>query len=751
MAQGKKRDLREQLWSIVNDFEDSVRGGLRSTDHPPLAAGTTAAGATAGVQPVGMGRPGTAQDKNAQNKKTQDKNRPGGFSGGDPGTVKYLQVVFNRPLENAFSYILPENLAEAGHSSLVGRRVQALLGRSSLTGFVVGESHERPQGLPDHVVFREIERVIDDQPVFNAELVELAQWMAQTYVCSQGEAISHMIPGGRNDIEIPALPVEVEGFSPESVEPSDEQRHAVNAICTKKSGSFYLYGITGSGKTEVFLRAAEKTLEEGRGIIYLVPEISLTHQVVDFIRLRFGDRAAILHSELSPSQRIAEWRKILLRESRLVIGARSAVFAPMDDIGLIVIDEEHEGSYKSGSTPRYHARQVAMHRASTQGARLVMGSATPSVEAWYHMHRGSLEKLQLSRRLSGGALPTLRIVNMRGVEGSLSGELQGAIRGTLDQGRQVILFLNRRGFGSFYHCRSCGGDFSCTRCSVSLTYHKASNRMVCHHCGYNQDPESACPECGSLDLGFSNFGTEKVESDLAHSFPNAETRRLDTDIARKKGELEKTIREFRAGTIDILLGTQMVAKGLNFPGVKLVGIILADAALHLPDFRSYERSFSLITQVAGRAGRYHADGQVIIQSLNSTHHVIRMAAENRIEDFYRKELESRKALRFPPFSRVMRLVVRGKDSSQVWNIARRLSDELRNRFASPGPGQEANYDFLGPAESPIWKLNNNFRVHLMILGAKLGPLQSWLPGLLLSLRLPRGIYVEVDVDPQSLL
>lgn len=528
------------------------------------------------------------------------------------------------------------------------------------------------------------------------------------------------------------------------LELSGAQARAVDSICASEKGNFYLYGITGSGKTEVFLKAAEKTLEEGRGVIYLVPEIALSHQIVGIVSRRFQGRVAVLHSGLSASQRLAQWRKILSGEAGFVIGARSAVFAPLEHIGLIVIDEEHEGSYKSGSSPRYHARQVAMYRAARHGARLVMGSATPSVEAWYHRGQRTFEDLRLGERFAGGVLPRLEIVSLRNSPDSLSPRLVSEMRRVLVDGRQVLLFLNRRGFGYFYHCRSCGADFSCARCSVSLTFHKAKQRLICHHCGYQSAVPAVCAECGSLDLGFSGFGTEKVEEDVRNLFPSFKTMRLDADSTQKKGVLEKTIRDFRCGDIDILLGTQMVAKGLNFPGIALVGIVMADSSIHLPDFRSFEKTFALITQVAGRTGRFSPDGQVILQTFNPDHHIIRLAARHDVEGFYTAELAQRRELNFPPFSRILRLLLRGRNAGRVWEGARSLVKKLE---ACLQPGDE----ILGPAECPISILNKNYRVHIMLVVNHISRLQAAVPRILKETKLAAEIYVEIDVDPQSML
>ena len=653
--------------------------------------------------------------------------------------MEYLELVFSRPFAGSLSYLSIDD------SPAFGRRVYAMLGRKKLTAYVIAESSSPPD-LPAHIRCRPIEGFIDEEAVFNQDLIALARWMSQAYMCSLGEALAAMIPKGKRSRAFSVLMNTTEEIFPRPEQLSVEQAKAVTAITSQRQGNFYLYGITGSGKTEVFLRAAEQTLAEKRGVIYLLPEIALAHQLVDIIHHRFQTQSAVLHSGLSASQRIAEWRKILKGEAQFVIGVRTAIFAPLESIGLIIIDEEHESSYKSDATPRYHARQVAMFRAGKHTARLVMGSATPSVEAWHHTQKGTFYGLRLNRRLAAGALPQLEVVNMRGSRRSLSDKLIAEMRQTLEEGRQILLFLNRRGFGYFYHCRSCGADFSCIRCSVSLTYHKDRQRLICHHCGYQNTAPQSCSECGSLDLGYSGFGTEKVEEDVQSCFPSFKLARLDADSTKTKGVLESRLWEFRQGSIDILIGTQMVAKGLNFPGVALVGIILADSSLHLPDFRSFEKTFALITQVAGRAGRYRADGRVILQTFSPEHHIIRQAAAQDVDGFYARELIQRRELKFPPFNRFLRILVRGKNEDRVWALAQQLAEKVRSLLSSL-PAAE----LLGPAESPIALINTNYRVHMLILAAKIGHLQSAIPAILQSTKPPAGFYVEIDVDPQSML
>jgi primosomal protein N' (replication factor Y) len=611
----------------------------------------------------------------------------------------------------------------------------------SLSGFVVSAAAPS-SSLPYSV--KKVKRVVDTEPLFDADYLELARWVGSMYFASLGETLAAMIPGARREAEGPALAVDQEEIAEQPLNLSDEQNQAVENILKQSGGLYYLFGITGSGKTEVFLRAAAGTLAEGRSVIYLVPEIALTGQVSEAIRSRFGTGAAVLHSRLTPSQRLAEWRRILRGEVSLVVGARSAVFAPLKNLGLIILDEEHEGSYKSGASPRYHARQVAMRRCAVSKARLVMGSATPSVEAYSLMRAGNLRELRLTRRLAGGNMPRVEVVNLAGEEGAFSRRLKEAVFATWKAGRQTILFLNRRGFSHFFHCNSCGYEMKCRRCSVGLTYHKKRNRMVCHYCGSTALPLEVCPECGSLDVGFFGFGTEKIEEEAARIFPELKVARIDTDSVKRKGQLEKILEDFRVGRIDLLLGTQMVAKGLNFRGVSLVGIVLADTGLHLPDFRALERTFALIVQVSGRAGRFAAGGQVIVQTYAPENGAIRCAAAGGIEDFYRNELAVRKALGFPPFCRLFRLVFRGGREADVASASENYARVLGAKLA-------AFAEILGPSECPLAVIAGKHRYQLLIRTASFSRVHAVLGGVLKTLKPAQDVYLEVDVDPQGLL
>ncbi len=654
----------------------------------------------------------------------------------------YLEVAFNTPLKNTFTYLLPENLSEEkGEIPDCGVRVAATLGRRKMTGFVVGKTFEKPSG--DYEIKR-IEKIIDSEPLFDSGYLETAKWIAGMYMCSVGEALFKMVPVGRQE-RSSDLFTEIDNDFTEVIINSD-QKAAIEKIDSSVRNLFYLFGVTGSGKTEVYLSLAEKTLSKGRGVIYLVPEISLTHQMIDYVCRRFGDRVAVLHSGITPSQKLYHWRRIQKGEADIVVGARSAVFAPVKDPGLIILDEEHESSYKAGQTPRYHARQIAMHRINKGGGKLIMGSATPSVEAYHLMKTGVIEKVVLEKVAAGGAFPEVDIIDVTGSDSAISEELALAIRDTCAEGRQVILFLNRRGFFYYFNCHQCGYEMTCRQCSVPLTYHKDRNRMICHYCGYSRPPVTVCPECSSLDIGYSGFGTEKIENDVKRLFPYLKIARLDRDSVQKKDYLKKVLDSFRSGETDILLGTQIVAKGLNFPKVKLIGIILADTTLQLPDFRSAERTFALITQVSGRAGRFSPDGKVLIQTFRPSNFAIKAAALRKTEEFYEREIENRKAMGFPPFTRVIRVVFRSKERDLCEKSLKTLTDILSSLSSGIN-----GIRILGPAECPVSVVSGNYRFHVIMTAVEFIKAHNILFTAISDFRVPNKVYMEIDIDPSALM
>jgi primosomal protein N' (replication factor Y) len=591
--------------------------------------------------------------------------------------------------------------------------------------------------------------VIDKERVFTPELAALASWVSRYYLCGPGEALSAMIPSGRREIAPGGFPVadDVSCKPPETL--SEEQKQVVAEVLgdgKAGKGLHYIYGPTGTGKTEVFLQLAATTLAAGKGVIYLVPEIALTMQVIRAVVGRFGNTVAVLHSALTPSERLREWQRILRDEARVVIGARSAVFAPVQHLGLVIIDEEHDGSYKSGNTPRYHARQVAMKRCADEGIPCVMGSATPSVEAWHLMTTGTIAKHCLTKRLAGGDVPRIRVVDLSQEppeEGCISEPLGREIEGALREKRQTILFLNRRGYTHFFSCRTCSFEYTCKDCSVPMTFHKKEGRLKCHYCGWTVVPPKSCPQCNSLDVGYFGFGTEFIEEEVRSKFPHARVDRLDMDNVRHKGDLGEKLDAFRRGDTDILLGTQMVAKGLNFPGLKVVGVILADTGLALPDFRARERTFALITQVAGRAGRFFPDGIVVVQSFQPQRSAVRLASAGTPEAltaFYDEELAARKAQHFPPFSRLVRLVFRSTSAEKAKKAAAEATRVLTGMRAR-------GVEILGPTECALEKIAANYRMQVLLRAATVAAMQE----MCRHLAQAAGVHIEIDVDPVNLL
>ena len=648
----------------------------------------------------------------------------------------YARMAFPLPIDDTYWY---RNNDEK--PARTGCRAEAPFGRRSLTGFVVETAETCPI---DPALVKPIKRAVDTETIFAEPTVKLAEWVARMYFCSVGEALGSMLPTGRRESAQASAEIEDFQIGDKALPLTNEQSIALDGILSTDAGTTYLYGPTGTGKTEVFLQAAERTLAAGRSVIYLVPEIALTGQVIRSARQRFGDDCAVIHSRLTPSQKLSEWRRILKGEAHMVIGARSAIFAPVANLGLIVIDEEHEGSYKAGNAPRYHARQVAMYRAGKEKARLILGSATPSVEAWHSCETGAMKRQILTQRPGGGDFPSIEVVDMRAENATISARLANALRETKAEGRQSILFLNRRGFSHFFACNTCGAELKCRNCSVGLTYHKEQNQLICHYCGYRTTPPNACPECGSLDIGWRGFGTERIEEEMRGTFPDWKIRRLDADTVTQKGALESTLEEFRSGSIDVLLGTQMVAKGLNFPGVKTVGVVLADAGLNLPDFRASERVFSLIVQVAGRAGRYDPDGRVFIQTFRPENPVIRLASSLDMVAFYTGELALREAQGFPPYARMARIVIRSRDRDHCVGTARELARRGKALLA-------ADVELLGPAECALSMIAGSQRWQILLRASSLAALHGAVKSLLSGYKAASSVHLEIDIDPVQLL
>jgi primosomal protein N' (replication factor Y) (superfamily II helicase) len=540
-----------------------------------------------------------------------------------------------------------------------------------------------------------------------------------------------------------------------------EQRAAVETIgraIGKGFQAFLLSGVTGSGKTEVYLQLAAGALSQGRAVIVLVPEIALISQMERAFRARFGERIALLHSALSDGERYDQWRRIRRGDIHIAIGARSAVFAPFERIGLIIVDEEHDDSYKQEGALRYNARDLAVVRARMDDAPAVLGSATPSVQSAYNAQLGKYRQVSLLERVDRRALPEITVQDLtrfreeQGLRRFLTPPLMAAVQETLDSGEQALLFLNRRGFASALVCAACGQPLRCDRCDISLTYHRQINAYLCHHCGFSKAGTSRCNRCGSSKIKRLGVGTEKLEAEIQKRFPQARVARMDRDTTRRRGQTVKLLKALRERRIDILVGTQMVAKGHDYPHITLVGIICADLSLSMPDFRAGERTFQILAQVAGRAGRGETPGRVILQTYNPGHFSIEAARHQDYGAFYRQEIEFRKALGYPPFARMIQLRISGRDPKRTAAHARHLGDQCR-QLLQAGPAY-AGLQIMGPIEAPLVRIADQYRWQLLVKGGRVQQLHAFVRELLFGPPAPARIpdvVVAVDVDPLFLM
>ncbi|MEE2674127.1 MAG: primosomal protein N' [Myxococcota bacterium] len=543
---------------------------------------------------------------------------------------------------------------------------------------------------------------------------------------------------------------------------STEQAEALAAIeasmTAQRPDTFLLHGVTGSGKTEVYLRALASALASGRGALVLVPEITLTHQIVARLRARFGDELAVLHSGLTPQERLEQWRRLRRAEVAIAVGARSALFAPIENLGVIVLDEEHDSAYKNEEGFRYHARDLAERRAQLAGCPVILGTATPALETRYAADQGNIQRLVLARRIGGRPLPKVEMVDLvaererapRGRKLILARPLRRALEATLEAGGQSILFLNRRGFSTQIYCFDCGFAERCKDCDVALVYHAGEQRLRCHYCDHAKAPPDACGGCGAADTALLGLGTERVEEEVHTLFPNARLARLDRDTTRRRGHTEAVLHALRRHEVDILIGTQMVAKGHDFPGVQLVGVIAADQGLHLPDFRASERTFQVLTQVAGRAGRAETPGRVIVQSFVPNHYAIRPVREHDYETFYREELEHRAEVGYPPFSRLCQVLLSGTEEGAVRQAARQVAEYAKAETAGSDPA--ASVQVLGPAPAALARLRGRYRYQLLLKGARAEPFERVARAVAAyTKRLPKDVRATVDVNPGSML
>jgi len=561
----------------------------------------------------------------------------------------------------------------------------------------------------------------------------------------------------QKDIEVYRDPYENRSFKKTEPLPlSADQEKAIApilaAIEDKRHEDFLLYGVTGSGKTEVYLQSIQRVLQEGKEAIVLVPEISLTPQMVKRFKGRFGEQVAVMHSGLSAGEKYDEWRKILRKEVKVVVGARSAIFAPFENLGIIIIDEEHETSYKQEDNPRYHARDVAIERARYHQCPVILGSATPSLESFARAQKGVYKLLSLPNRMNNQALPSVEIVDMReelrnGNRSMFSQALLEKIKDRLEKKEQIVLFLNKRGHSSFVMCRDCGYVVNCPNCDISLTYHRFDQHMKCHYCGYETQVPNTCPECGSGHIRYFGTGTQKVEEELAKVIPEAKVIRMDVDTTSRKGSHERLLDQFQDGHADILLGTQMIAKGLDFPNITLVGVLSADTMLNLPDFRSSEKTFQLLTQVSGRAGRHELAGEVIIQTYSPEHYSVELAGQQDYDKFYEREMMVRKLHRYPPFYYITLVTVSHENVMKTVSVTEKITAFIRSRLSSEAI-------CLGPVASPIPRINNRYRYQCLIKYKREPGLNKTLKFVMDQYQqeiASKGLQISIDVNPFILM
>lgn len=532
---------------------------------------------------------------------------------------------------------------------------------------------------------------------------------------------------------------------------NEEQLEAFNTIINSEKKGFLLKGVTGSGKTEVYMNLVSEVLKAGKSAIMLVPEIALTPQMIERFKGRFGRNVSLFHSRLSPGERYDEWFRIKRGEVSLVVGARSAIFLPIHDLGLIIVDEEHENTYKSDHNPKYSTREVAKFLSEIKNCKYILGSATPSIESYYDAEIGKLELIEIKNRVSNRPLPDTEIVDMREELKNrnlslLSRKLQEEIEETIKRGEQVILFLNRRGFSTFVSCRSCGYVFKCPECDVSMTYHR-NGYLVCHFCGRAKKEEKVCPECGSKYVKFFGAGTERVQEEVQKLFPKARVLRMDVDTTRKKDSHEQIYNAFKNGEGDILIGTQMVSKGLDFKNVTLVGILAADISLNIPDYRSSERTYQIITQVAGRAGRGDKKGKVIIQTYSPENASLNYAVNNNYEELYKEEIRVRKIMNYPPFSKILLINAQSKDEIRIKKFMHILSEKLCTLEL-----EKKNIEILGPTPCIITKIKENYRWQIILKGKISVEIRKIIKDTLYELTksVYNDIRVSMDINPNNM-
>lgn len=663
--------------------------------------------------------------------------------------MSFANVAVAAPLFQAFTYAVPEGMPIA-----VGQRVVVPFGRKRRIGYVTELVASAPT-----MAIKPIEEILDLDPSLSPALMELIQWMSRYYFSPIGELCRGALPGTLSLLSKKAgkprsTPHELgDSFTSTTSHPLTPAQQAIvdavsPAIDAKQFSPLLLHGITGSGKTEIYLELFAHSLTSNRQALFLVPEIGLTPQLTGRVVSRFPGQVAIYHSGLTDSQRHREWQKIRSGEANIVVGTRSALFAPFRHLGIIVVDEEHDSSYKQDEAPRYHGRDGAIMRAKIESVPIVLGSATPSLESYLNAQRKKYTYLHLPERVGGAVLPPIELVDMRVGDKHpsfyLSYQLACAIEETLEKKRQTILFLNRRGFSSFTICSDCGTSPTCPNCSISLTHHRHPDVLLCHYCDYTIPLPPCCPNCKSKKFKPLGLGTQRLETELKEFFPDARISRLDRDTASSHHQRMDILGEMKRGETDILIGTQMITKGHDFPGVDLVGIISADTSLHLPDFRAAERTFQLLTQTSGRAGRTIDPARVIIQTLSPEHYSLQHAATHDFLSFANTELGHREELEYPPFFKMAAIRIVGNIEERVVQVANSLPSLLTD---------SEQLCVRGPAPAPLAKVRGKFRWHLLIKTSSHAHLHDMLSRIQRYAieQCPSGVNVQIDVDPVHMM
>ncbi|OGQ47846.1 MAG: primosomal protein N' [Deltaproteobacteria bacterium RIFCSPLOWO2_02_FULL_46_8] len=675
-------------------------------------------------------------------------------------THTYAQVAVATPLNQLFTYRIPSALQ---NQIKPGARVVVPFRRKQVLGFCIALSNQPPSDFSADKL-KEILEVKDETPIFSEKMLELLQWLSDYYLAPLGEICRAALPTRLTQAKTPSqtkprLKEEEHSIfhQAEPLQLMEGQKEALQKLANafqNPSQPILLHGITGSGKTEVYLQFLNKVLEAGKEAILLVPEIGLTPQLIGRVQSRLQSNVAIYHSGLSDTWRQIYWEKMREGSVKVAVGTRSALFAPFKNLGAIIIDEEHDPSYKQTEGGFYYnARDAAILRAKLEKAVVVLGSATPSLETFYNTKRGKYEYISLPERATGATLPEVQLIDLKQEKlapnsKTLSPTLKAAISENLYRGEQSLLFLNRRGFANFLLCQDCGHILKCKNCAISLTYHKYPPSLVCHYCDYHTRLPEKCPECQSSALKLLGEGTEMLEEELKNLFPTARIVRLDRDTAGKREHRHEVLHQMKKGEVDILLGTQIVAKGHDFPNVTLVGVILADQSLSLPDFRSSERTFQLLTQVAGRAGRGDKPGKVLIQTFQPEHFALQCTRQHDFKRFAEEELQQREGLCYPPFSRLAQIRLQGSDGEKVKKGALSLKNFLARKKWEKDPPV-----IMGPVESPLAKVRGKHRWQILIKAFKVKELLWLLRQAQTQSKemLPAGVQIQIDVDCLNLM